>query len=199
MIVLFVGAATLPALGQNQRTDTDPPPSEGENLQEIQDLDAELYSPGDARQHLEVMVGEWSMGVHFWSAPDTEPEVSNASASSSWLLGERFVQTVFTGEIQGRPFEGLRIEGFDEAAEEFVTTWRDNRGTHTLVFRGQCDSGCRLRTMTAELTDPGSQLKLQVKAVTTLVDENSYTYESFIVTPSGSEFKNLELVATRRP
>lgn len=185
-LIFLLGPMTLLALLQ----DEDP---------ESRELEVDLYSPGDPRKHLEVMVGDWVTAVHFWAAPDTEPEVSSGTAGSTWLLGERFVQSVFTGEIQGQAFEGLRIEGFDEAASEFVTTWRDNRGTHTLVFRGQCDSGCRVRTMTAELIDPGSQMKLQVKAITTIVDENSYTYESYIVTPSGNEFKNLEFVATRRP
>jgi hypothetical protein len=183
---LFTAPVSLPALPQDE---------DAEN----QDLEVELYSPGDPRKHLEVMMGDWSTTVHFWTTPDAEPEISSGTASSTWLLGERFVQTVFSGEIQGQPFEALRIEGFDEAASEFVTTWRDNRGTHTLVFRGQCDSGCRVRTMTAELTDPGSQIELQLKAVTTFIDEDSYTYESYIVTPSGNEFKNLEFVATRRP
>ena len=71
-------------------------------------------------------------------------------------------------------------------------------GTYTMFFRGGCDEDCLVRTVSAEITDPVSGQKLTNKRVTTTVDENSYTYESFIVTPSGAEFKNMELVAQRR-
>jgi hypothetical protein len=53
--------------------------------------------------------------------------------------------------------------------------------------------------MTAEFHDPVSTKKLKIKGVTTLTDEEGgYTYESFVVTPDGQEFKNMELVATHQ-
>ena len=67
-----------------------------------------------------------------------------------------------------------------------------------MTFRGDCDEECQVRTVSGEITDPVSGQKLTTKRVTTVVDENSYTYESFIITPSGAEFKNMELVAQRR-
>ena len=96
-------------------------------------------------------------------------------------------------------FEALRIEGYDVAAERFVSTWRDSRGTYTLVFNGRCDATCAIRTMTADFTDPVSKTELSIKSVTTIISNDSYRYESYIVTPNGTEIKNMEFDATRRP
>ena len=115
-----------------------------------------------------------------------------------WILGERFVETTYRGEVVGRPFEGLKIEGYENASKEYVSTWRDNLGTHTLVFRGRCSDGCSERTMLANFLDPLSKQPLQIKGVTTITDEDGYAYSTFIVTPDGSEFKTMELEAHRR-
>ena len=99
----------------------------------------------------------------------------------------------------GRPFEALKVEGYENATQEYVSTWRDNLGTYTMIFRGRCGATCEVRTMTAEFHDPVSTKKLKIKGVTTLTDEEGgYTYESFVVTPDGQEFKNMELVATHQ-
>ena len=136
--------------------------------------------------------------IKVWSAPGAEPVESSGSATGRWILGDRFVETTFEGEVMGTPFEALKIEGYENATQEYVSTWRDTMGTYTMLFRGGCEEDCRVRTVSAEITDPASGQKLTNKRVTTVVDENSYTYESFIVTPSGAEFKNMELVAQRR-
>jgi hypothetical protein len=53
--------------------------------------------------------------------------------------------------------------------------------------------------MSADFIDPASKTELRIKSVTTLLSEDSYKYESYIVTPDGTELKNMELEATRKP
>jgi len=198
---IFLTASTgVHALPQDALQELDEKPSadtkkatedEGEDL-------AELTVPGEPHELLEGTVGEWDLTILVWSAPDTEPAESSGTASARWILGERFVETTYEGEVMGRPFEALKIEGFEKATEEYVTTWRDNLGTYTMIFRGRCGGTCETRTMTAEFLDPVSSAQLTIKGVTTLTEEEGYSYESFIVTPDGGEFKNMELVAERR-
>jgi len=52
--------------------------------------------------------------------------------------------------------------------------------------------------MTAPFTDPLSKTELTIKSVTTILADDSYRYETYIVTPSGTEIKNMELDAVRR-
>jgi hypothetical protein len=155
-----------------------------------------LTVPGEPHELLDGTVGEWTLTIRVWSAPGAEPVESTGSATGRWILGDRFVETRFEGEVMGRPFEALKIEGFENVSEEYVSTWRDNLGTYTMIFRGRCGTTCEIRTMTAEFRDPITAKKLKIKGVTTLTDEEGgYTYESFVIAPDGQEFKNMELVA----
>lgn len=183
-LLLAVSAAAVGL--QEESTETD-----AESL-------TELTVPGEPHELLAGTVGDWDLTIRIWSSPDAEPVESKGTASGRWILGERFVETTYQGEVMGRAFEALKIEGYEKATSEYVSTWRDNLGTYTTIFRGQCDSTCATRTMTADFHDPVSARKLKIKGVTTIGEEDGYTYESFVVTPDGTEFKNMELVAKPR-
>lgn len=189
-------AASAPA--QQEETLT-PATTQAPDSERTPDEDFEpLTVPGEPHEVLADTVGEWDLTIRVWSTPEGEPTETRGTASGHWILGERFVETTYKGEVMGRAFEGLKIEGYENAAEEYVSTWRDNLGTYTLVFRGRCDDPCSVRTMIADFLDPVSDQKLKVKGVTTISETDSYLYESFIVTPDGREFKNMELAAERR-
>ena len=167
---------------------------EGEEGEE--DL-ADLTVPGEPHELLAGTVGDWSLTIRIWTAPDTEPVETSGTATGRWILGDRFVETKYQGTVMDREFEALKIEGYEKASSEYVTTWRDNLGTYTMIFRGRCDTTCLTRTMMADFLDPVSASKLKIKGVTTLAEDEGYTYESFVVTPDGKEFKNMELVAEK--
>lgn len=169
-----------------------------ESDQETAESLSDLTVPGEPHEHLAGTVGDWSLTIRIWTAPDTQPVESTGSATGRWILGDRFVETTYEGEVMDRPFEALKIEGFEKASHEYVTTWRDNLGTYTMIFRGTCDSTCATRTMMADFLDPVSRTKLKIKGVTTLTEDEGYSYESFVVMPDGGEFKNMELVAERQ-
>ena len=158
-----------------------------------------IASPGEKHEKLKALVGDWDTTIRVWSRPGDEPEETTGTAKTRWILGKRFVETVYKGTILGQKVEARVVEGYDNRAREFVATWRDTMGTYTLIFRGTCDVECKVWTKEAELTDPISNRKLTNKGVTTVLDENSYKYESFIVIDVEREFKNMELVAQRRP
>lgn len=157
----------------------------------------ELTVPGKPHEVLAGTVGEWSLTIRVWSSPEGEATETMGTATGRWILGKRFVETSYQGEVMGRPFEALKIEGYENATQEYVSTWRDSLGTYTLLFKGTCGDDCRERTMTASFKDPISKQELRIKGLTTLTGDDSYTYESYILTPDGSEFKNMELLAER--
>lgn len=190
---LILLAPTLHAEAQEEAETA--PAEEVESTAEGEEDLASLTVPGEPHELLEGTVGDWNLTIRIWSAPDTEPDETTGTATGRWILGERFVETRYRGEVMGKAFEGLKIEGFEKATQEYVTTWRDNLGTYTMVFKGRCGTTCETRTMTAEFFDPVSNQKLQIRGVTTLLEEGGYSYESTILTPTGLAFKNMELIA----
>lgn len=157
----------------------------------------DLTVPGKPHEVLAGTVGEWGLTIRVWSTPEGEATETKGAATGRWILGERFVETTYQGEVMGRPFEALKIEGYEKVTQEYVSTWRDSLGTYTLVFTGTCGDDCRERTMIASFQDPISKQELHIKGLTTLTGDDSYTYESYIVMPDGSEFKNMEFLAQR--
>ena len=75
----------------------------------------ELTVPGEPHELLAGTVGEWDLTIRTWSSPDAEPVESKGTASGRWILGERFVETTYQGEVMGRAFEALKIEGYEKA------------------------------------------------------------------------------------
>ncbi len=157
-----------------------------------------LTLPGDNHQHLQAIVGEWETELKIWLSPEAEPIVATGEAESHWILGGRFVETTYRAEFMGRPFEGRGVEGYDNHAAEYVGTWRDTMGTYTMLYKGQCEEDCRVRTMVAQFTEPLSGRQLTARTVTTVLDDANYRLESFLVAPDGKSFKNLEITARRK-
>jgi len=194
-----------PADATQESTGTQESVSESEDdaMQAVPETPAEkarrIASPGEKHEKLEAFVGDWDTTIRVWRRPGEDPEETAGTAETRWILDGRFIETVYKGAILGHQVEANVVEGYDNRAREFVATWRDTMGTYTLIFRGTCDADCEVWTKEADLIDPISGRKLINKAVTTIVDEDSYKYESFIVIDEERQFKNMELVAQRRP
>lgn len=210
--LLVVGVA--PARGQDTEPSTATPaestPANGAQAQPDGEAEearpetpeekfARISSPGEHHAHLGRQAGEWEAEIRIWAAPETEPIVTPGVIESHWILGGRFLETTFRGELFGEPFEGKGVDGYDNYAKKYVGTWRDNLGTLTLLFKGECTDDGTVRTMMADLTDPISGKALRNKAVTTFsLEEDTYTYASFLVAPDGTEFQNFEMKARRK-
>jgi hypothetical protein len=197
LALLLVAACWLPASAQapTQGEET----SAGVETPPTSDLDRvrALTMPGEHHERLAAIVGTWGADFKVWLAPEAEPVVTAGQVESRWILGKRFVETTYQTDFMGQSFAGKGVEGYDSQAKEYVGTWRDNQGTLTLVLTGQCEEDCRIRTMEGRFTEPVSGQQLTQRTVTTVIDDDSYTFESFLVAPDGETFKNLELSARR--
>jgi hypothetical protein len=58
-------------------------------------------TPGDCQKRLEPMLGSFDLRVPIWVDPAKPPIESSASAVSVWVLGNRFVQTMFVQVAEG--------------------------------------------------------------------------------------------------
>ena len=154
--------------------------------------------PGDHHRHLDALVGDWDYTMRIWNSPEAEPLELVGTSKARWILDGRFVETYYHGEIQGRPFEGRSIDGYDNKKKNYTTIWQDNLGTYTVVSEGNCTEDGRVRTMSYQFDDAASGLTLTNENVTTVIDENTNQSESFIKSTTGVSFKNMELKRTRK-
>ncbi len=159
---------------------------------------AKAATPGENHKHLGRYVGNWNTSMKMWMAPGTPPMESKGTMESEWILGGRYLQSTYKGDMMGQPFEGRATDAYDNVTKQFQSTWIDNMGTGIMISKGTCDAGCKTLTMTGEMADPMTGNMMPVKSVTTFTAANSWKMEMFTSGPDGSSFKMMEMTATKK-
>jgi hypothetical protein len=173
-------------------------PTEGQPDTDMMEAFQKLAAPGEHHEHLGRQAGSWDFTAKVWSPMGGEPMESTGSIEASWIMGGRFLQQEITTTFMDIPFQGVGIDGYDNLGKQYVSMWVDNMGTGIVHFEGSCETGGKVRTMVAEVPNPMNGEMMKNKGVTTILNDNSYMYESFIIQADGTEFKQMELVAKRR-
>ena len=157
-----------------------------------------LAIPGEHHKHLATTVGSWATTVKMWTEPGKPPTESTGTMESHWMLGGRFVESIYKGEFMDQPFEGRSFDGYDNGAGMYTSTWADTFGTMSVASTGSCEKQGKVRTMVGEFEDPLSGQSVKNRGVTTVIDADTYKYESYAIDAQGNEFKQMELIAKRR-
>jgi len=55
------------------------------------------------------------------------------------ILGNRYLQSTYKGNMDGIRFEGWGLMGYDNQKQEFVSTWADNMGTGIAMATAKAD------------------------------------------------------------
>ena len=92
------------------------------DMQAMMDIYKKLGTPGAPHKVLASMVGSWSTKIKSWMEPDKPPMESTGTCEQKMLLGGRFLQQEFTGDMMGshvhrhrrhwvrQPYQEVRIE-----------------------------------------------------------------------------------------
>ena len=158
----------------------------------------QLAAPGEHHKHLDRQAGSWDFTAKVWGPMGGDPMESTGTIEATWIMGGRFLQQEITTTIMDMPVQGVAIDGYDNFGKQYVGMWVDNMGTGIMHFEGGCEAGGKVRTMFAETRDPMTGQMMKNKGVTTILNDNSYMYESYMVHADGTEFKQMELIAKRR-
>ncbi|HYU30660.1 MAG TPA: DUF1579 domain-containing protein [Thermoanaerobaculia bacterium] len=155
-------------------------------------------APGEMHKALAKMAGDWTFTNKFWMAPDQPAQESSGTMHAETILGGRYVQSVWKGDMMGQPFEGHGTDGYDNVSKQFVSSWVDNMGTGIMISTGSCEDGGKKCTSTGSFSDPMTGGQSTMRSVVTWIDDNTFKNEMFGKDPSGKEFKTMEIVAKRK-
>ena len=153
-------------------------------------------NPGPMHTLLDPLVGTWKTVNKSWMTPG-EPTVSQGTCERTWLLGGRFLQSKYSGDFQGMPFEGMELLGYDMKKKEYQSVWIDNMGTMMSISSGgTADPAGKVFTITSTFDDPVSGKPVPYKMVTKVVDNNSHVF-SMIGSNNGKDYTQMEITYTR--
>ena len=186
-ILACVALVAFPALAQ-----------EGEGLSEEQMAELEaMGAPNEHHQHLQMLVGDWTYTAKFWMPGSDEVMETSGTMEAVALLGGRFVQANWHGEMMGEEFEGIGIDGYDNIKEQYTATWRDNWGTQTFSYIGTCDNNGKVRTSKGTNFDPTTGEMATDESKVTFKDDGTVLFESWRLTKDGGKKKTMEIVLER--
>lgn len=134
--VLFLAASFLSAAPK-------PPGMNPKALQAWMDSAA----PVAAHQKLQALVGTWTTHQQDWLPTGELWNEADGSATCHLLLGGRFVQEDYTTTLNGHPFHGLGVTGFDRQKNAYVAMWLDDFGTGFIPLEGTFDAAGRVLTL----------------------------------------------------
>ncbi|MCB0464366.1 MAG: DUF1579 domain-containing protein [Aequorivita sp.] len=154
-------------------------------------------TPGEPHKRMAADEGKWNDELTFWMGPDAPPEKATATEDIKMIMGGRYQVGTTTGEMMGMPFEGRSTIAYDNATNEYISTWIDNMGTGLAVMKGKYDEASKSTTFTGSMVDPMTGKEKQMKQVYTIVDDNTRKMEMYEISEGGKETKNMEIIMKR--
>jgi hypothetical protein len=82
------------------------------DTQSIMEVFRKLATPGAPHKLLAVLAGTWDVRCTCWMEPGKPPNEHTGVSEQKMVLGERFLQQEFSGELKGSPFTGIGFTGY---------------------------------------------------------------------------------------
>jgi len=157
----------------------------------------EYMTPGWAHEMMAAHEGEWKVVTTFWMDPSAPPQTMEGTAKSEMILGGRYLKSTHSGTMMGMPFNGLSLEGYDNAKKEFTSIWIDNMGTGTSISTGSYDKATNTITYIGNVYDPMQGKDVKIRETVKIIDKDHYTIEMYNEL-DGKEFKSMEIAFERK-
>lgn len=172
-------------------------PAAAPNEKEMMEKYMKAATPGPEHAELAKMAGKWNLEVSMFMAPGAPAQKSKATATYTSVMGGRFLQQEVKGDMNGQPFEGMGLEGYDNVTKQYFASWVDNMGTGAMMTKGKCAN--KKCTMHGKVPDAVAGKEVNIQETITQTDDNHFTFVMWGPGPDGKLFKTLEIAYTRAP
>ena len=166
------------------------------DFQTVMEVWKKLATPGEPHKLLASRAGSWSARSRHWMELDKPPMEFAGSCERKMILGGRFLQDEFSGEMMGSPFTGIGIIGYDNHSKKYVSSWMDSMSTGIYFFEGTASRDGKTISLESHFDDPVKGPGTW-RLVTRIVDENTEVAEMRRPYESGTEEK-CETTYTRK-
>ena len=193
VLCLLALALAVPAVAQEEPKPAAPPMDAA-----MQEAMMKAMTPGEPHKHLAKMAGDWTYTSKMWMAPGQPPMESGGTMHAETILGGRYLQATWKGDMMGMPFEGRATEGYDNLAKKYVSTWVDNMSTGIMYSTGTCDADHRKCESKGTMIDPMTGKDSYMRSVINWTDDNNFVMQMYGPDPSGKEFQWMEMTVKRK-
>ena len=153
--------------------------------------------PGEPHSLLANLAGSWDTKTKEWMESGKPPMESAGTVEIKSVLGGRFIQEDYTGNMMGQPFFGLSMTGYDNLQKRYVTAWMSTMGTGMFIMEGTASADGKTITLTGKHPEPGGGFMTH-RAIWKIVDNNNQTFDMYGAHHGQKEMKNMEIVYMRK-
>ncbi|WP_159478199.1 DUF1579 domain-containing protein [Dyadobacter sp. 3J3] len=141
---------------------------------------------------LQMLIGSWEGITRTWFEPDVLADESPAIATVRSVLDGRFVIHEYKGSLNGNPFEGMAVYGFDIQNNTVQSSWIDSfhMGTGIMLSTGlPIDNGF---SVLGSYGSPDMPEPWGWRTVVELIDADNLIITACNISPEGQEDKATE-------
>jgi hypothetical protein len=166
------------------------------DAQEMMAVYERLAVPGAPHKLFASLDGEWTTRTTAWMEPGQPPVEGTGTCRQKMLLGGRYLQQEYAGEMMGKPFEGVNLLGYDNHTKRYQSVWIDSMSTGIYFFQGAASADGRTITQESRYDDP-VRGPMAWRSVMKIVDGDALEYEMFVTPEGGAEEKMMEMTVSR--
>jgi len=155
-------------------------------------------TPGAEHKELATSQGKWTTQMTYWDHEGAAPSVTKGTCEMKMVLGGRYQQSIYIGDVNGVPYEGIGYVAYDNSKKMYVNTWIDNMGTGILYLEGSYVAGTNSTEMVGKCMDPATCRQKGMRQVTKNLDANTQVMEMYETPENGKEFKSMEIRFAKR-
>ena len=158
----------------------------------------EYMTPGEMHKLLTQMDGEWTTEGKMWMDPKADPVASKGECSYKMVLGGRYQESEFKGDMMGMPFEGKGLLAYDNFKKQFESSWVDNMGSGIMRTEGQYDAATKTLNMKGKFVNPMTGKDCTVRETLKIIDNDTHVMTMYNTMGSDPEYKSMELTFKRK-
>jgi hypothetical protein len=166
--------------------------------QAMAEMMAKMAAPGPNHERFKKLAGEWNLTVRWTWDPSQPMQVTKSTAVMTTIMDGRYCQEQASGELMGKPFQGMGLTGYDTVLKKYVGVWIDNAGTGIMSSLGTPDASGNVVNWTGESSDAMTGKTTKFRMVTRYTDNDHFVYEMYIKGPDGKEYKTMEIAYERK-
>ena len=163
-----------------------------QNQEDAQKAWMEYMTPGWAHELLATHAGEWKTVTTMWMDPSQPPQTMEGTSKIEMIMGGRYLKSTHSGVMMRMPFEGMSLEGYDNAKKEFTSVWIDNFGTGISISNGKYDKATNSIIYTGNVYDPLQGKDVMIKEIVKYIDKDHHVIEMYAVS-DGQEVKTMQV------
>ncbi len=146
---------------------------------------------------LNQLIGEWEGSTKTWFEPDKLTDESPWRGKMYPILNGRFIAHEYHGSLQGKPFEGFAIYGYDLSSDTFQCTWVDSFHMSTAMMFSEGKPVNNGFSVLGSYNVPGMNQRWGWRTEIEPVNENQIIITSYNISPQGEEAKGIETIYHR--